>query len=131
VFLYQSFFLIVVRHILNYLRSGELFCPNDEIVKKELFAEAKFFQIKELIDQLDWKSVILKNESHRDAVISWLPPGATCSLLFRATTDGRTPEAFHRRCDYKGPTLLLMKTGKYIFGGYTSLLKTGLGILDF
>ena len=51
--------------------------------------------------------------------MSWLPPNTTCSLLFRASTDGNTPADFHRCCDNKGPTLVLIKSGEYIFGGFT------------
>jgi len=40
--------------------------------------------------------------------------------LYRASTDGNTPADFHRCCDNKGPTLVLIKSGEYIFGGYTS-----------
>jgi len=94
------------------------------MVKKELFAEATFYQIQGLISQLDWKtlksSTVINNENYRSSVMTWLPPRATCSLLYRATTDGKTPEDFHRCCDNKGPTLVVMKSEKNIFGGYTS-----------
>ena len=53
------------------------------------------------------------------AVMSWLPTSATCSLLFRATADGKTPTDFHRCCDNKGPTLVVIQSGEYICGGYT------------
>jgi len=36
------------------------------------------------------------------------------------STDEKTPADFHRCCDNKGPTLVLIKSGEYIFGGYTS-----------
>ena len=52
--------------------------------------------------------------------MSWLTPGATCSLLYRATADGKSPADFHRCCDKEGPTLLVIRSGEYIFGGYTS-----------
>ena len=40
-------------------------------------------------------------------------------LLYRMNRDGCTPETFHRRCDNKGATLMLVKTTNgYIFGGY-------------
>jgi len=117
------------RYILNYLRSGELRCPNDKILQEDLLAEAKFYQVKGIIAQLEVEnfptsllilSVIIKDEQHCSAVRSWLPPGATCSLLYRATTDGKSLQAFHRCCDNKGPTLLVVKSGHYICGGYTS-----------
>ena len=113
----------------NYLRNGQLILPDDRI-KEELLEEAKFYQVQGIIEQLEEKtatspgflgsSLIVKNETHQSALQSWLPPNATCSLLFRASTDGNTPADFHRCCDNKGPTLVLIKSGEYIFGGYTS-----------
>ena len=109
---------------MNYLRDGELLCPKDETVREELLKEAKFYQVQGIIEQLEDKtlgsSLIVKNETHHSALLSWLPLNATCSLLYRASTDGNTPADFHRCCDNKGPTLLLIKSGEYIFGGYTS-----------
>ena len=110
---------------MNYLRDGELLCPDDKTIRKELLKEARFFQVQEIITQLEKKppfesSLIIKDEAHRSALISWLPPNATCSLLYRGSTDGNTPADFHRCCDNKGPTLVVIKSGKYIFGGYAS-----------
>ena len=115
---------------MNYLRDGELLCPEDRTVYKGLLKEAKFYQVQGIIEQLEDKtpispcllgsSLIVKNETHQSALQSWLPPNATCSLLFRASADGNTPKDFHRCCDNKGPTLVLIKSGEYIFGGYTS-----------
>ena len=114
---------------MNYLRNGELLCKDDKL-KEELLVEAKFYQVQGIIDQLEEEtsvsprlqltSLIINDENHLSAVMSWLPPNATCSLLFRASTDGETPADFHRCCDGKGPTLVVVKSGEYIFGGYTS-----------
>ena len=116
---------------MNYLRDGELLCPKDETVREELlYKEAKFYQVQGIIEQLKDKtpspgflgsSLIIKNETHQSALQSWLPPNATFSLLYRASTDGYIPAVdFHRCCDNKGPNLVLIKSGEYIFGGYTS-----------
>ncbi|XP_078353557.1 uncharacterized protein LOC144638224 isoform X3 [Oculina patagonica] len=117
------------RYILNYLRNGELLCKDDRL-KEEVLAEAKFYQVQGIINQLEEEtamppllqvsSLIINDEKHLSALTSWLPPNATCSLLFRASTDGYTPADFHRCCDNKGPTLVVIKSGEYIFGGYTS-----------
>ena len=114
---------------MNYLRNGQLILSDDRI-KEELLEEAKFYQVQGIIEQLEEKtatspgllgsSLIVTNETHQSALQSWLPLNATCSLLYRASTDGKTPADFHRCCDNKGPTLMLIKSGEYIFGGYTS-----------
>ncbi|XP_068760221.1 uncharacterized protein [Montipora capricornis] len=114
------------RYILNYLRNDVLHCPDERTVLEDLLVEARFYQVQGLIAQLERKmhplksSVIIKDGKHRKAVMSWLPPGASCSLLFRATTDGGTPKDFHHCCDNKGATLVVIQSGKYICGGYTS-----------
>lgn len=116
----------MLRYILNYLRNGELLCPDDKTIQKELLKEALFYQIQGIIDQLQGYispfegSLIIKRESHQAALMSWLPPNSTCSLLYQSSTDGKKPADFHHCCDNKGPTLVLIKSGEYIFGGYTS-----------
>jgi hypothetical protein len=41
------------------------------------------------------------------------------SLIYRASRDGRSAEAFHSKCDNKAKTLTVVKsTDGYIFGGY-------------
>lgn len=131
VFLYVEFYLtniilLLPRYILNYLRDGELLCPDDIRVQKELLKEAKFYQVQGIIVQLEEKclllssSAIIQNKHHCEALLFWLPVGATFSSLYRSSTDGKLPADFHRCCDNKSPTLVVIKSGEYIFGGYTS-----------
>lgn len=112
------------RYILNYLRNGELVCPDDKAVKRQLLLEAEFYQIQAIIKRLrppvQALSMILNEDSHQDILLGWLPSNvATQQLLYRASRDGRRVKDFHHYCDGKGPTLVLMKHGDYIFGGYT------------
>ena len=115
------------RFILNYLRDGELIVPEGATFLKELEADAKFYQIKGLLRELKdkiqecfEKSVILMNEEHRSTLKAWLPPqDGKWKLLFRASQDGFTAQAFHGRCDNKGPTVTIVKSGSNIFGGFT------------
>jgi BTB/POZ domain-containing protein KCTD9 len=42
-------------------------------------------------------------------------------LLYRATRDGFTTQAFHSKCDGKGNTITIIKSHlNYVFGGYAS-----------
>ncbi|CAH3179895.1 unnamed protein product [Porites evermanni] len=42
-------------------------------------------------------------------------------LCWRASVDGWAARTFHSRCDGKGPTVTIIRVGRYIFGGYTSV----------
>ena len=48
--------------------------------------------------------------------------GKNMELLYRGTRDGMSAEEFHKRCNYKGPTISLFKNERgYIFGGYAAI----------
>ena len=118
------------RYILNYLRTGQLIVPNDELVRirEELLAEAEFYQVEGIIKALKPKffedSVILSSDQ-RQTLINWLKEtraftNASDKLLYRASRNGWAASNFHSCCDNKGPTVTVVKsTGNYIFGGYT------------
>ena len=117
------------RFLLNYLRNGELILPDGATFLKELEAEAKFYQLQGILDELKPKepkelkefeeSVILTNEEHRRVLKTWLPIKSEWRLLFRASRDGFAALAFHSKCDNKGPTVTVVKSGGNIFGGFT------------
>ena len=52
-------------------------------------------------------------------VKTWLPIQSEWRLLFRASRDGFAALAFHFKCDNKGPTITVVKSGGNIFGGFT------------
>ena len=113
------------RFILNYLRNGELILPEGATFLKELEAEAKFYQLQGILDELQRtapkefeESVILTNEGHRRVLKTWLPIKSEWRLLFRASRDGFAALAFHFKCDNKGPTITVVKSGGNIFGGF-------------
>jgi len=120
------------RYILNYLRNGQLIVPEDEMarIREELLAEAEFYQVQEIIEQLKIKvismfkdSVILSSDQ-REPLVNWLKESLTITndsadkLLYRASRDGWAASNFHSCCDNKGPTVTVIKSGNYIFGGY-------------
>jgi len=55
----------------------------------------------------------------------WLKPvtrqSSYWNRCYQATVNGWSSYTFHSNCDNKGPSVTIIRTGKYIFGGYTSL----------
>ena len=116
------------RYILNYLRTGRLLLPDDELVRDELLAEAEFYQIRGIVNELCppafLDSKIFSNEQKQMFINTWLKeklkqPRSSFVLLYRASRDGWTASKFHSICDNKGPTVTVVKSGNNIFGGYT------------
>ena len=51
-------------------------------------------------------------------------------LLYRASEHNYSAKSFHKCCNDKGPTLVIIKSsGGWIFGGYTTQSWSGRGIL--
>ena len=116
------------RYILNYLRTGNLLLPDDKLVRKELLEEAEFYQISGIVDELCPQpflgSTILSTEQNQVFVNTWLKEQlksrrSTFVLLYRASRDGWEASKFHAICDKQGPTITTVKSGNYVFGGYT------------
>ena len=71
-------------------------------------------------------SVILANDTnYLNTLSKWLTPvvlnqAPYWKKCWRASADGWASTTFHSLCDNKGPTVTIIRVGKYIFGGYTS-----------
>ena len=69
------------------------------------------------------ESVIINQALNKDFLVTMFE-GQTLDqtkLLFRATMDGWKSNDFHKLCDNKGPTLVLVKdTNGYYFGGFNT-----------
>ena len=66
------------------------------------------------------------NRNHLNSLRNWLVPveqssSSVWKRCWRASVDGWASSTFHSRCDGKGPTVTIIRVGRYIFGGYTSL----------
>ena len=73
-----------------------------------------------ILGSLDYSKYLGKLISYLDPVV----PDAFRSEFVRcwhAKTDGSAASTFHSNCDEKGPTVTIIKSGSYIFGGYTDL----------
>ena len=131
------------RFILDYLRTGKLTLPEGATFLKELEEEAEFYQIQGIIDVLKpaakackptkpfEESEILTSEEHQQSLKGWLPATGLEGewyLLFRASRDGFAAQTFHSKCDNKGPTVTVVKSGANIFGGFTEISWTASNI---
>ena len=121
------------RYILNYLREGKLSLPEGATFFEEIEAEAGFYQIQGILDELgqprSTKSSIraatkpfaeseILTQEHAKILLGMIPyKSGKWRLLFRASRDGF--EAFHSKCDDKGPTVTVLQSGSFIFGGFT------------
>ena len=118
------------RYILNYLRNGQLIVPKEEMVRirEELLAEAEFYQVEGIIEVLKVVSIckdsVILSSEQRETLVNWLKDSRAITkdsdqLLYRASSNGWDASNFHSCCDNKGPTVTVVKSGNYIFGGYT------------
>jgi hypothetical protein len=66
-------------------------------------------------------SIILDEKQKRDLLeLCGFDSFEKWDLIYRASTDGMSPQAFHSKCDNKAKTLTVVKsTEGCIFGGYT------------
>ncbi|CAB4041684.1 Hypothetical predicted protein, partial [Paramuricea clavata] len=55
-------------------------------------------------------------------LISWtgITSSTIWNLCWRATKHGWTVSTFHENCDFKKPTVNIIKVGNFIFGGYAT-----------
>ena len=70
------------------------------------------------------ESTVVNTSESRKALSKLLSeslPLRNCELLFRGSRDGLGPQAFHSKCDNKGPTLVLVRSSQgAVFGGFAS-----------
>ena len=52
-------------------------------------------------------------------------------LCYTASVHGWSSQQFHQHCDDKAGTVVLVKVGNYIFGGYTYQTWQGKDFTDF
>ena len=120
------------RYILNYLRTGRLLLPKDELVREELLEEAEFYQIHDILEELrhppnqPFKDSTILSTEHKQVLINnflkeQLSGESNFVLFYRASRYGWHSSKFHALCDEKGPTVTVVKNGNNIFGGYTEM----------
>ena len=82
------------------------------------------FVLSTLVTGLNNSVIVGNNSEYLSNLTNWIKPIKSDSdwkLCWRVSRDGWDSSRFHSLCDEKGPTITIVKVGKYIFGGYTSL----------
>jgi len=128
--------------ILNFVRDGKLRNADLKSVDLEdLRDEFKFFKIpvpptirqsKEKAPEIQiseedlaqrvplFEGGTVLTPVHKFKIYEWLP-NKKLTLLYKATVDGFSADAFHAKCDDKGPTLSVIQSKEgFIFGGYSA-----------
>ena len=73
-----------------------------------------------ILEGLDYNQYLGKLLSFLDPVLQ--SPGLGRFVrCWHAKTDGSAASTFHSNCDGKGPTVTIIESGSYIFGGYTDV----------
>lgn len=132
------------RYILNYLRTGIVTIPRDVAAIQELLIEAEYYQLKEIIEELTKPCYRIKgilphsfeDEPFSDSLILtketekylhvFLGGQRDYKLVYRGSRDGWNADVFHCLCDNVGPTVVIIRKGGSIFGGFTQRSWAGI-----
>jgi hypothetical protein len=116
----------IFTYILEYLRTNVV--PSnvmkDETLLHSLIIEAEYFHLHTLINILAGFSngTLLQLEHKKKLNEFYGKSNQQWELIYKASRDGFDANAFHSRCDNKGPTMTIIQSNNnYIFGGYTSI----------
>ena len=86
--------------------------------------ETKLSFLSTLHSPVDMKSVILSiNPEYNKTLMGFLAPvqvpGKEWEMCYRGSEQNFSASAFHSLCDYKGPTVTIVRVNQNVFGGYT------------
>ena len=125
---YGSFFVTSNEEI--FMNSDDLYTIKEIKINSIKFNFNILMKENIYIDYIDSK-ILCNDILYQEKIKQWLnKPNSksnyknleNISLLYRGSRDGFKASDFHRLCDNKGETLVIIKsTDNYIFGGYTSI----------
>jgi len=77
---------------------------------------------------LKYSSIVGNSQNFLTWLDKWLKPvtrqSSYWNRCYLANENGWSTSTFHSNCDSKGPTVTIIRVGKYIFGGYTNVSWT-------
>ncbi len=116
----------IFTYILEYLRTDIV--PNnvwkDETILHSVLIESQHFRLHALTDMLAGFSngTLLQLEHKKKLNEFYGKMHQQWELIYKASRDGFNANAFHTRCNNKGPTMTIIQSNNnYLFGGYTSI----------
>ncbi|KAL9963121.1 hypothetical protein ACROYT_G032296 [Oculina patagonica] len=79
---------------------------------------------------LGYSAILANDDNYLSTLSNWLKPvsqskSSYWNRCYRATVNGWSSGTFHSNCDGLGPTVTIVRVGRYIFGGYTSVSWSG------
>ncbi|KAF2069065.1 hypothetical protein CYY_009612 [Polysphondylium violaceum] len=102
---------IEFRNVLEYLKNRS----QDPFIDLNLMRELKFYNVEGFS-----LSTIMKDKK-LDVIASWISKEkVSFKLIFKASENEFKASEFHRKCDYQGPTLILVRTKYEVFGIYVN-----------
>jgi len=124
----------IFTYILEYLRTDII--PNnvmrDETLLHSILIEAQYIHLQKLLELLAGSyflnGTLLKTEQKVKLNEFYGKINQRWELIYKASRDGFDANAFHTRCNNKGPTMTIIQSNNnYLFGGYTSIPWTSDG----
>ncbi|CAF1599723.1 unnamed protein product [Rotaria magnacalcarata] len=115
-------------YILEYFRTNTL--PDnvmkDETLRQSLFIEAHYLGLKNFTDQLIDicfpDRTLLKLAHKRKLNEFYGKVNQRWDLIYKVTRDGLDADAFHSRCNNRGPNMTIIQSNiNFLFGGYTAI----------
>ena len=97
------------------------FCIRDQLDTACKLSSVNFYWFSESLADLQESNILNKNVRHLNTLRNWLKRNSQWRRCWLASVDGWSAETFHFYCDNRGPTVTIIRVGKYIFGGYTSV----------
>ena len=95
---------------------------------KNILEELNFLQKEKDINNFE-SSSILYDDTKQNLIMEWIKEKTNkniikLELIFKMSENGYSAKDFHNYCDYRGATLIIIKTKNKIFGGFTPLSWT-------
>ncbi|XP_028405296.1 uncharacterized protein LOC114527802 [Dendronephthya gigantea] len=99
----------------------KVFMMNNETLGKLEVLEQMINKIHRFLDMEFPSKILFRTQSFITQLQKWLKHHRGLIPCYRSSEDGWASSSFHSACDYKGPTVTIIRVQSYIFGAYTDV----------